>query len=41
MLPVIDGALQKETNKAAKLAFTEARRGDPAVQGRRYRCRET
>jgi urea transport system permease protein len=25
MLPVIDGALQKETNKAAKLAFTEAR----------------
>ncbi|MGA9091795.1 MAG: urea ABC transporter permease subunit UrtB [Bradyrhizobium sp.] len=25
MLPVVDGALQKETNKAAKLAFTEAR----------------
>jgi urea transport system permease protein len=25
MLPVIDGALQKEGNKAAKLAFTEAR----------------
>ena len=25
MLPVIDGALAKETNKAAKLAFTEAR----------------
>src|SRR5467141_3781746 len=25
MLPVIDGALQKETNKAAKLAFAEAR----------------
>jgi urea transport system permease protein len=25
MLPVIDGALTKETNKAAKLAFTEAR----------------
>ena len=25
MLPVIDGALVKETNKAAKLAFTEAR----------------
>src|SRR3981189_3510707 len=25
MLPVIDGALQKETNKGAKLAFTEAR----------------
>ena len=25
MLPVIDGALEKETNKAAKLAFTEAR----------------
>ena len=25
MLPVIDGALQKETNKAAKLAFNEAR----------------
>jgi urea transport system permease protein len=25
MLPTIDGALQKETNKAAKLAFTEAR----------------
>ena len=25
MLPVIDGALQKETNKAAKAAFTEAR----------------
>src|SRR3981189_1555145 len=25
MLPVIDGALAKETNKGAKLAFTEAR----------------
>src|SRR4051794_28348942 len=25
MLPVVDGALAKETNKAAKLAFTEAR----------------
>jgi urea transport system permease protein len=25
MLPLVDGALQKETNKAAKLAFTEAR----------------
>src|SRR6202042_2092836 len=25
MLPVIDGALQKETNKAAKAAFAEAR----------------
>jgi urea transport system permease protein len=25
MLPVVDGALQKETNKSAKLAFTEAR----------------
>src|ERR1700727_3003465 len=25
MLPVIDGALQKETNKGAKLAFSEAR----------------
>jgi urea transport system permease protein len=25
MLPVVDGALTKETNKAAKLAFTEAR----------------
>ena len=25
MLPVVDDALQKETNKAAKLAFTEAR----------------
>jgi urea transport system permease protein len=25
MLPVVDGALQKETSKAAKLAFTEAR----------------
>src|SRR6202011_2791766 len=25
MLPVIDGALQKETNKSAKLAFSEAR----------------
>jgi urea transport system permease protein len=25
MLPAVDGALQKETNKAAKLAFTEAR----------------
>jgi urea transport system permease protein len=25
MLPLIDGALQKETNKAAKLAFNEAR----------------
>ena len=25
MLPVVDGALQKETNKVAKLAFTEAR----------------
>jgi urea transport system permease protein len=25
MLPVIDGALKKETNKGAKLAFTEAR----------------
>src|SRR5467141_765575 len=25
MLPVIDGALEKETNKGAKLAFTEAR----------------
>ncbi len=25
MLPVIDGALAKETNKAAKAAFTEAR----------------
>src|SRR6202158_27527 len=25
MLPIIDGALQKETNKGAKLAFTEAR----------------
>ena len=25
MLPVIDGALQKETNKGARLAFTEAR----------------
>jgi urea transport system permease protein len=25
MLPVVDGALQKETNKAARLAFTEAR----------------
>jgi urea transport system permease protein len=25
MLPVIDGALKKETNKAARLAFTEAR----------------
>ena len=24
-LPVIDGALAKETNKAAKAAFTEAR----------------
>ncbi len=25
MLPIVDGALQKETNKGAKLAFTEAR----------------
>ena len=34
MLPVVDGALAKETNKAAKLAFTEAR----AAIRKRWRC---
>ena len=40
MLPVVDGALAKETNKAAKLGVYRGARGDPAVQARRHRCRE-
>ena len=39
-LPSIDGALAKETNKAAKARLHRGARGDPALQARRDRGRK-